>query len=625
MASLRHVALAFLLTAACAAPAAAQEEPARIWNTTEDRKPPPKAPPEGDPLGLWDEPEAKTPSPTPAPGKKDGRDTDHIGSRSPTPPAPGASTHPPASAPTRVPIVSSSQPSGSPSTRAPDAPSTASPAPLPGAPSPAPLAALPDTPGPLTSAPPKLEESVWKSRKSAWTQLSVPERTSLELLSVDYRRFLGEALTELLATDEVLKRAQARGYHLWTPGRIPSPGERLIFVNRDRSILLVRVGTAPLQDGVRIIGAHIDSPRIELKGRPFYQAQELVLAQTTYHGGIKKYQWVNVPLALVGRITRLDGSVAQVRVGLEQDDPVLVIPDTAPHEDRELRERKQTEVIKGEELDPLLASIPDGGSPLASLLARVRDRYRIQEEDLVGAELQLVPALPPREIGLDRSMIGAYGQDDKACAFAAVRALLDADETPAKTAMVYLVDNEEVGSNNNTSADSFFLRDVLQQLASAGRSGADAQGVLYQTLRNSLAVSADANTGINPTFAGTQEESNASRLGFGVAVKLYGQGNSANSETIALFRRLFAEQRIPWQTQTPRVDVGGGGTIGGFLSRQGIEVIDLGVPLLAMHAPFEVSSKADVYFMYQALRAFVSGAPGAPQLSAGAPVTPAPE
>ncbi len=446
--------------------------------------------------------------------------------------------------------------------------------------------------------------SVWEQKKPAMAYLSAQERNKLESFSNDYRRFLHEARTETLAVSEIQKRAQAKGFKLFSKGMKVQPGARLFFSSHGRSLVLVHVGKEPIDRGFRMIASHLDSPRLELKGRPWYKKQKAVLLQTRIHGSVKSYQWMNIPLALVGEIHLTDGTIVPVRFGLDPKDPVLFIPDTAPHEDKKLREEKYP-LIKTEDLDPVVGITSSDKDPLSELLNGFQTPYNVEEEDFVGAELSLVPAMEPREAGFDRSMIMGYGQDDKSSVFAALQAVLEQAETPRQTVIAYFADNEESGSQNNTGADSFFLREVIQQLLSGQGSGQPES--LYQAMKNSIVISADTTTGINPTFAGsTQEETNASRLGFGVVVKLYASSKDANPQTYAQFRKLFSEYQIPWQTQTPHGDVGGGSTIGVLLSRQGMEVIDLGIAVFTQHAPMEVSSKADLYFFYRAIHAFLS-------------------
>jgi aspartyl aminopeptidase len=451
------------------------------------------------------------------------------------------------------------------------------------------------------------EGSVWATKKSAWLLLKPGQREQVFQFADEYKAYMRVAKTALASTIEVTRLAKAAGFTEFTsPGQV-KPGARLIFPARGRAIVLVIVGSEPLLGGSRVIGTHHDSSHIDLKARPIYKAHNsgLALFKTVYYGGIKKYQWSNLPLALLGKIDTPDGRSIEVSIGNGPNEPVFVIPDNAPHSDKELRDRRYTDVLKGEELDPVAGSIPDANSSVvAQVVQLLTTRYKIKEEDLVSAELQLVPAALPADVGVDAGLVGAYGQDDKLSSFCAVRALLDLKGTPRHTALAYLSNFEEEGSVNNTGAGSQLLNSVFAQLVAAQR-GRDYNDLdLRRALRNSEVISADTNDGINPLFPDTSEETNAARLGYGVTIKRYGHGFDANSEFIARIRGLLERNEIPWQTQTPKVDVGVGATIGAFFSAQDMEVIDMGVPLLSMHAPFEMSSKVDLWNFYRFMAVF---------------------
>jgi aspartyl aminopeptidase len=445
----------------------------------------------------------------------------------------------------------------------------------------------------------------WANKKSAWLTLTPAEHGQVTDFAEDYKSYLNIARTAEGSTREMIRRAKAAGFTEFTNAAQVKPGARLIIPDRDRALILAVIGSEPMVQSSRVVGTHHDSPHIDLKGRPIYPASGFALFKTIYYGGIKKYQWANVPLALVGRIDTADGRTIDVSVGLDAGDPVFVIPDNAPHSDSELRSRTYTNVLQGEELDPVAGSIPGEEDSVAEeVVKQLTSTYKIKEEDLVSAELALVPAAHPADVGLDRGLVGAYGQDDRLSSFCAVRAIEDLKGTPRRTAMAYLSNFEEEGSVNNTGARSQFLNSTFAELVSAQRGSAYNDVDLRRALYNAQVISADTNDGINPVFPGTQEPSNAARLGFGVAIKLYGGGFNAPSEYIAQIRGLMDGNNIPWQTQTPKVDVGGGGTIGGYMSAQDMEVIDFGVPLLSMHSPFEMSSKVDVWSFYRAMSAF---------------------
>ncbi|MGB7729227.1 MAG: hypothetical protein WBL50_14445 [Candidatus Acidiferrum sp.] len=445
----------------------------------------------------------------------------------------------------------------------------------------------------------------WAKKKSAWVLLSPTERTQAQDFSEDYKSYLNIARSASTSTREVIKRAQAVGFVEFTKPEQVKPGARLIIPNRDRSLILAVIGSDPITDGSHVIGTHHDSPHIELKGRPILAAGEFALFKTIYYGGIKKYQWANRPLALIGRIDTTDGRAIDVSIGLQPGEPVFVIPDAAPHSDVELRDRKYTEVFKGEELEPVFGSLAgDNTSATTEVTRLLMDKYKIKEEDLVSSELSLVPSVAPVDVGLDHGLVGAYGQDDRLSSFCAVRAILDLKGTPRYTALAYLSNFEEVGSVNNTGASSEFLNSAFAQLVGAQRGKSYNDLDLRRALHNSMVISADTNDGINPIFPNTSERTNAARVGYGVAIKLYRPGFNAPSEFTAQIRGLMDRNNIPWQTHTYKVDEGGGGTIGLFMSREDMQVIDLGVTLLSMHAPFEMSSKADVWAFYRTMSAF---------------------
>jgi aspartyl aminopeptidase len=448
-------------------------------------------------------------------------------------------------------------------------------------------------------------DGAWSKKKPAWVLLSPAERTQAQDFSEDYKAYLNVARSALGSTKEVLRRAKAAGFTEFTKSEQVKPGARLILPNRDRALILAVIGSDPIVAGSHVVGTHHDSPHIDLKGRPILSAGEVTLFKTIYYGGIKKYQWVNRPLALVGRIDTTDGRTVDVSIGLKPGEPVFVIPDNAPHSDKELRERKYEDVIQGEELEPIFGSLAgENTSATTEVTKLLLEKYKIKEEDLVSSELSLVPADSPADVGLDRGLVGAYGQDDRLSSFCAARAILDLKGTPRYTALAYLSNFEEVGSVNNTGARSQFLNTAFAELIAAQRGNAYNDLDLRRALHNSLVISADTNDGINPIFPSTSEPTNAARVGYGVTIKLYGPGFDAPSEYTAQIRGLLDRNNIPWQTHTYKVDEGGGGTIGTFMSMEDMQVIDLGVPLLSMHAPFEMSSKADVWDFYRAMSAF---------------------
>ncbi|MEE4279307.1 MAG: aminopeptidase 1 [Halieaceae bacterium] len=436
-----------------------------------------------------------------------------------------------------------------------------------------------------------------------WQSMAPADRAAVTAFAEDYKGFMASALTELSFVEEARRIARAAGFRPLEAASPLSPGARYYDINRDRTITLMVIGSEPMSGGFRVVGAHIDSPRLELKGRPVYDKEGFALFQTYRHGGIKNYQWVNLPLALVGHVDRTDGSRQQISIGLEADDPVFVIPDLSPHVDQDYRDRKNRDVIMNEELDPVVALQAEANESVSeAVLAYLESEYAIVPEDLASAELAIVPAIKPRDVGFDRSMIASYGQDDRLSSYTALRALLD-QTAPKQTVMAFLVDNEEVGNVNNTGSNSDYLVDLMAELMYRQRGDAYRDVDLRRALARTHVVSSDVNPGVHPTYPGVWEAGNAPRLGHGVNLKLYGGGFNANSEFIAWNRAYLDAAGVPWQIATYKGRARGG-TIGNSLSRRNMNVIDYGVPLLSIHSTYAVSAKIDVYTLYRAMAAF---------------------
>jgi aspartyl aminopeptidase len=451
----------------------------------------------------------------------------------------------------------------------------------------------------------RMASGYWETKKTAWAALTPAQRDQVFKFAEDYKAYLTTARTAETSTREVIRLAKAAGFAEFKDASQVKAGAKLYVNGRDRAVILVVVGSDPMVSGTRLVGTHHDSPHIDLKARPFRAAAGFTLFNTAYYGGIKKYQWANRPLALVGRIDTPDGKRVEVAIGLKDGDPVFVIPDNAPHSDKVLRERKYTEVFTGEELAPVAGSIPGADtSVVEQVVAALTSTYGVREEDFASAELALVPAARPADVGLDRGLVGSAGQDDRLSSYCAVRGILDLPGTPKKTALAYLSNFEEEGSVNNTGAKSQFFNDALARLVAAERGAKYTDLDLREALRKSEVISADVNDGINPVFPQTSDPGNSARLGYGVTIKRYGAGFDANSEFAAKIRGILEKNGIAWQTQSPKEGYSGG-TIGGFLSEWDMEVIDLGVPLLSMHSPFEMASKVDVWSFYRFMNAFL--------------------
>lgn len=447
------------------------------------------------------------------------------------------------------------------------------------------------------------KSAVTKEPDSSWLTLSEKELEAVERYATHYKDYIYKTPTELTFVTETIKRVKKQGFKKLTQQSNLKPGARFYDVNRDRTIALIVIGDQGLEQGTRIVGAHVDSPRLELKGRPVYEKEKFALFQTYVHGGIKTYQWVNIPLALVGRVDKKDGSVVNISVGFNEDDPIFIVPDLAPHVDHPNRKRTSRDVIKKEELDVIIAAKPELDTKIKSMvISFLAAEYGISEEDLVSAELALVPSTKPRDVGFDRSMIAAYGQDDKASAIAAVKAITE-QKIPKYTSIAYLVDNEEVGNINNTGAGSSYLVDLLSGLLYNKKGDKYNDYMLRKVLRNTKVISADVNPGVNPTWPSVWELGNAPRLGNGINLKLYGGGFNANSEYMAWTRNYLDNNNIKWQTSTYKGKASGG-TIGSDLSNDNMEVIDFGIPILSIHSPYAVGSKVDLYSLYKAMSAF---------------------
>lgn len=462
-------------------------------------------------------------------------------------------------------------------------------------------------------------------RPNAWKEYTEEQLDQLHYLCEGYKAFISENKTERECCAAAVAMAEEAGY-VSLQSRIEAgkrlvPGDKVYAVNRDKTLMLLQMGTEPLEAGVNILGAHVDSPRLDVKQDPVEEKNELVTLDTHYYGGVKKYQWVTMPLAIHGVVAKKDGTVVSVVIGEDDDDPVFCITDLLPHLASEQMGKKATEVIEGEMLDVLVGNRPivvkegekDGDaekSPVkAGVLGILRDLLDIEEEDLLSAELEVVPAGAARDLGLDRSMILGYGQDDRVCAYTSLVAQLDA-EAPARTAVTLLVDKEEIGSVGATGMTSHFFENTMAEvLELAGETGPLA---LRRCLANSNMLSSDVSAGFDPTFASVFEPKNSCYLGHGLTFNKYtgargkSGSNDADAEYLATIRRVMDEGGVHFQTaELGKVDAGGGGTIAYILATYGMNVVDCGVPVLSMHAPWEATSKADVYEAYRGYQEFL--------------------
>jgi aspartyl aminopeptidase len=446
-------------------------------------------------------------------------------------------------------------------------------------------------------------------RQSGWKRKSQEEVRRITAFSEQYKQFLDAAKTEREAAVQIEQTLRARGFTK------ELTGPKVYGVNRGKEVIAFRKGSRDLTQGMKIIIAHIDAPRLDLKQNPLYEDVDLALLRTHYYGGIKKYQWVAMPLAMHGVVVKADGILVDFVVGEDEKDPVFSIDDLLPHLSRKQEdEKKLSEAIEGEKLTLLFGSMPLRGEerePVKkAVLGLLREQYGLEEEDFISAEIEVVPAFKARDVGIDRSMVGAYGQDDRASAYPLLAALVDLDEEPSWPVLAVFIDKEEIGSEGNTSAQSHFIQMFLQDLIE-GKGLGNAEALIRRLLFKSKAISADVNGAVNPTWQEVHEKQNACYLGGGICVtKFTGHGgkvgaNDANAEYVAEIRGVLTRSDIVWQVgELGKIDEGGGGTVAKYLAEYGMDIIDMGAPVLTMHSPFEISSKLDIYEAYRAFKAF---------------------
>ena len=426
-----------------------------------------------------------------------------------------------------------------------------------------------------------------------------------------YKAFLNAAKTEREFTAAAVKLLQQAGYQPYAVGTEYQAGEKVYYVNRKKSLVMTTFGRRPLEDGLHLNAAHIDSPRLDLKPSPVYEKSDLAYFKTHYYGGIRKYQWVTMPLAMHGIVVKKNGETVEIRIGEDEGDPVFCITDLLPHLSADQNERKLKDGIKGEELNILIGSLPYdcGGEEVKeavklSVLSILNEKYGMTERDFLRAEIEMVPAVKATDVGLDRSMVGAYGQDDRVCAYTALTAEIQA-KAPEFTTVTVLADKEEIGSMGNTGLNSDFVLHYIEDLAAAV--GADCRKVL----RNSLCLSSDVGAAYDPTFSSVYEEHNSCYMNKGcVLIKYTGSrgksgSSDASAETLSKVIDILDRDGVYWQAgELGAVDVGGGGTVALYVAGLDVDVVDLGVPILSMHSPFELASKLDIYNAYRAFCAF---------------------
>jgi len=451
-------------------------------------------------------------------------------------------------------------------------------------------------------------------RQNAWDRMSEDEKSLVMAFSEDYKNFLNTAKTEREAVAAAMTYLKGAGFLSFEEAGPLKPGDRVFAVNRRKSLIAAVIGKNPPVSGFNIIAAHVDSPRLDLKPQPLYEEENMALLKTHYYGGIKKYQWLSVPLSLHGVVVKDNGAVIPVVIGENPSEPVFTVSDLLPHLAKDQLDKKMVEAVPGENLNVLVGGIPLAGEDVKdrfklAVLEYLGHRYEITEEDLVSAELELVPAWPARDIGLDRGFVGGYGQDDRVCAYTALRAVVET-AAPGRTALLVLADKEETGSNGNTGLEAAFFTNVAAEIVSRCVSGYS-ELALRRILANSRALSADVNVGLDPNYPEVVEKMNTARLGGGMVLTKYTgskgkySSNDAHAEVVAFIRRIFNDAGVLWQTgELGKVDQGGGGTVAHLLAAHGMDVLDCGVALLGMHSIFEVASKADIYMAYKGYKAF---------------------
>ncbi|HHV15388.1 MAG TPA: aminopeptidase [Gelria sp.] len=450
-------------------------------------------------------------------------------------------------------------------------------------------------------------------KRNAWMRIGDEELERVFNFNEGYIDFLSRVKTEREAVDYIVKTARQKGFADIDNVNQLEPGQKLIVTAKGKICGLLVIGNRPLEEGVNMVASHLDSPRLDLKARPIYEADGVTLLKTHYYGGIKKYHWVSIPLALHGVVVKKNGQKIEICIGEKEDDLVFTIADLLPHLGKEQMKKKASEVISGEGLNALAASMPlkeaENDNIKKYFLQLLKERYDIEEDDFTSAELQLVPAYAAREVGLDRSMVGAYGQDDRVSVYTSLQAILEV-EKPERTALCLFVDKEEIGSTGNTGLQSLLIENIMAEVLY--KAGQHDYFKLRKCLTASYALSADVNAAVDPNYPEVFEKMNCSFLSDGVVLTKYTgsrgkvESNDANPEYLGAIRALFDNHNVVWQVgELGKVDLGGGGTVARYMAYYGMEVVDCGVAVMGMHSPFEVVSKVDVYMAYQAYQAFM--------------------
>ncbi|MBZ4683821.1 MAG: hypothetical protein PWP46_1422 [Fusobacteriaceae bacterium] len=453
--------------------------------------------------------------------------------------------------------------------------------------------------------------------ENGWKNLNENMKKEIFDFSEGYKEFLDIAKTEREFVNKSIELAEAKGFVNAETLKELKPFDKVYYVNRGKNVILAVIGEEDIENGVNFVVSHVDVPRLDLKQNPLFEDLEIAMMKTHYYGGIKKYQWVSIPLALHGVVMLENGEKVEVVIGEDENDPVFTIPDILPHLSRKVQDdRKAREVIKGEELNIIVGTIPTTiedkeikNRVKYAVLEKLNEKYGMKEEDFLSAEFEVVPAFKAKDVGLDRAIVGAYGHDDRICGYTSLKAVLEV-EKPKRTAICYIADKEEIGSTGSTGLESryieYFMGDIISKLKSNYN-----DMMLRRCLWNSNALSSDVNAAVNPLFKSVHDSDNAAKFGYGIVVTKYtGHGgkyssNDADAEYVYKIRKVLNDNGIKWQTgMLGKVDEGGGGTVAKFLAHYGIKTIDAGPALLAMHSPFELASKFDIYETYRTYKVF---------------------
>ena len=460
----------------------------------------------------------------------------------------------------------------------------------------------------------ELKNRLFYKRENAWEDKTGEQLNNIFAYAEGYINFLNKSKTEREIVANAKEIAESNGFRCICEYETLSAGDKVYYINREKSMYLAVIGKQGMESGINIVGAHADSPRLDLKPNPLYEEGGFAYFKTHYYGGIKKYQWTTIPLSIHGVIVKTTGEKIRVNIGEDPNDPIFTITDLLPHLAQEQMEKKLKDGINGEDLNLLIGSVPLGDEKIServkfNILKILNEKYGIVEKDLISSELELVPAFKAQSLGFDRSMVAGYGQDDKICAYTSLRGILDV-EKPGKTAVCILADKEEIGSMGNTGMESHVFDTFISELLN--KTNENRPNLLEKVFCNSRMLSADVDAGLDPIYASVSEKNNASFLGYGIGLNKYtgARGKSgasdANAEYVAEVRSMLEAKGIMYQVaELGRVDVGGGGTIAYILANKGMDVIDCGVPVLSMHSPYEVTSKFDIFEAYRAYKAFM--------------------